>query len=183
MYSLFTPMWASLTAKRIACIYFHTWSSFRLIGHRHFFCCCKKAVSGVRGKHVYHYIYTRTDTFILTPNQQVVSGSLLSQLLKNQHLALWLFPSKSVRREKEQIWQRDREQGKREMERERQTESVKTEKESDDSNCDHIPAIQGGSIQSNSSHQVILCGSVQRSVGRLWFVRVRAVDQASTHLQ
>lgn len=89
----------------------------RLIGHSRFSAAVQQLVGSEPS--------ICTITYTHTPNQQVVPEPLLSQLLKSQHLALWLFPLKLVHREKEQIC--DTEQ--RERERAQQTISVKRERE------------------------------------------------------
>lgn len=91
------------------------------------------------------------------------SGSLLSQLLKNRHQALWLFPSKSPRGEKERRYGSVTKSG------QRQAVSVKRKRRRATAVTTSTRCIN--KTKSNSSHLVSLCGSAAQS----W-----AVEPAST---
>lgn len=185
MYSLFTPTWA-LNNSQNDSLYLHSYMTqlnpFFLIfpsaqdhSAQHtisaqteinrpqtFFCYCKKLLAlsepsmrtATPCKHTRWHVHTYTHT----PNQQVVPGRCW---VSSSEINIQLFdfspPSQSAERKS------------RASERERAWKCKEREK-SNNINCDHFPAVQGGSIKSNSSQQVILWGRVQRSGGNLWTV-------------
>lgn len=135
-----------------------------LVTNTEHFCA---AWGGGQAGYVYHLIYTNTSMF--THARQInkwVCGSLLSQLLKNRHRALWLFPSKSPRREKERRYGSVTKSG------ERQAVSVKRKRRRATAVTTSTRCIN--KTKSNSSHLVSLCGSTVQS----W-----AVKPASTCAQ
>lgn len=131
--------------------------------HKHvaFLCCLGRG--GKPAMYAISYIQTLACSHTLAKS---TSGSLLSQLLKNRHRALWLFPSKSPHGEKERRYGSVTKSG------ERQAVSVKRKRRRATAVTTSTRCIN--KTKSNSSHLVSLCGSVVQS---------RAVEPDSTCAQ